>query len=144
MLAQFMYLGMTVMAAGNTVISPGCLDLLILQSPVFQPLILEAGLEKPPAPAAAEIIGSVGGHVHKVFLSHNRPDHIPQVFGYGVAITFPDDLARILYGKLDLSLLVPVGIDLQFSFTDPFCIILVNVFNFKIMINVEFFQSCQD
>ncbi len=112
MLAQFMDLGMAVVAAGYTIIGTRCLDLLILQPSVFQPLVLESGLEKAAAAAATKIVRPVGGHVHKVLLSHYRFDHKTKVFGDGVTITFPDDLARILYGKLDLSILVPVGIDL--------------------------------
>jgi len=49
-----------------------------------------------------------------------------------------------LYGKLDFKILVPVGIDFESSFPDPFGIIFVNIFYFKIVLKVEFFQSGPD
>jgi len=143
-LAQFMYLGMTVVTARNTIISPGCLDLLVFHFPVFQPLLFKAGLEKAAAAAAAVVVRPVGGHVDKVFLPHNRFDHIPEIFGNRIPIAFPDDLARVLNGKLDLSILVPVRIDLQFAFADPAGVIFVDAFDFKIVFEVEFFQSGPD
>ena len=144
MFAELMNLGMTVMAAGNTVIRTRCLDLVIFQLAVSQALFLEPGLQKSAAAAAAVVVGSVGLHVDKVFLAHNCLDHITQIFGNGIAETFSNNLARILNRKLDFQILVPVGIDFQFPLTDPFGIIFINVLDFKIVFDIEFFQSGPD
>jgi len=53
-------------------------------------------------------------------------------------------LTRILDRKFDLEILVPIGIDLEFAFPDPFGVVLVNVFNLKTVVDIEFFQSFQD
>ena len=42
MMRQFMYLSMTVVAAGNTVLRSAVLYLLILELSIFEPLLLEA------------------------------------------------------------------------------------------------------
>ena len=144
MFTQFMNLCMTVVASCNAVIGTGSFDLLIFQPTVSQTLLLVTGLEKTATTATAVIVGPVGCHVHEVFLSHHGFDHIAQIFGNGIAIAFADDLAGILNRKFDFEILVPVGIDVQFSFPDPFCVVLIDVFDDKIMLDVEFFQSCQD
>jgi hypothetical protein len=46
--------------------------------------------------------------------------------------------------EFNLQILVPVGIDLQSSFADPFRIVLINGGYFKVVIDVEFFQSGPD
>jgi len=101
-------------------------------------------LEKSAAAATAVIVGAVGGHVDEVFLTNDFFHHIPEVFGYGITKGFSNKLARILNGKLYLQVLVPVGIDLQFSFTNPLGVILNDAFDFKVVRNVEFFQSGPD
>jgi hypothetical protein len=101
-------------------------------------------LQKAAAAATAIIIGSVRVHLDKIFLAHDRLDGKSKIFGNGVPEAFAHDLARILNGKFNLQILVPVGIDLQFSFPNPLRIVFVNVFHLKIVGNVEFFQSCQD
>jgi hypothetical protein len=53
-------------------------------------------------------------------------------------------LTRILDGELDLQVLVPVAVDLQLALPDPFGVIFIDVFDFKIVLQVELFQSCQD
>jgi hypothetical protein len=144
MLAEFMNLGMAVMAGGNAVIGTGGLDLLVLNAAVFQTLFLETGLQKAAAAAAAEVVGFIGGHIYKVFFSHNRFDHIPKIVGNGVTVTFADNLTGVLDRKFDFSILVPVGIDFEFALADPLGIVLINAFYFNFMFNVESFQSCQD
>ena len=135
---------MAIVASGDAVICSGGLDLFVFQFAVCQALFLVTRLEKTTATATAVIVGSVGRHVHEIFFSHHRFDDVTQIFGNGVAVTFADNLAGILNRKFDFKILVPVGVDLQFPLPDPFGIILVNVFNDKIMFDVEFFQSCQD
>jgi len=143
-LAQFMNLGMAVVTPGNAVVRAGCLDLLVFQFSILQTLILEPGLQKSAAAAAAVVIGSVGLHVDKIFFAHNGSDHKPKVFGNGIAIALSYDLAGILNREFDFQVLVPVGIDLQLAFTNPFGIIFIDVLNFKIVLEVKFFQSGPD
>ena len=83
-------------------------------------------------------------HVDEVFFTDDGLDHVAQVFGNGVAETLANDLAGVLYGKLDLQILVPVGIDFESSFPDPFCVVFVDIFYFKIVFEVEFVQSGPD
>ena len=143
-LTQLMNLGMAIVTAGDTIIGAGGLDLLIFQFSEFQALFLETGLQKTTATPAAVIIGSVGLHINEVFFAHHGFDNKTQIFRYRIAVCFANDLAGILNGELDFEVLVPVGIDFKFSLTDPFGIIFVNVFNDKVVFEVEFFQSCQD
>ena len=144
MLTELMNLGMTVVAAGDTVIRAGLLDLLILQPAELQPLFFHAGLQKTTAAAATVIVGSVGDHINKIFFAHNRFDHVSQVFGNGVAKRLAYDLTGVLDGEFYLEVLVPVGIDLEPSLPDPFGIIFIYVFDDKVVLDVELFQSCQD
>jgi hypothetical protein len=53
-------------------------------------------------------------------------------------------LTGILNRELDLAFLVPVRGGFQFALFDPLGIKLNNTFNFKVVRDVEFFQSCQD
>jgi hypothetical protein len=101
MLAEFMNLGMTVMAAGNTVSCPGFLDLLILQPAELQTLLFETGLEKAAAAAAAIIVGLVRLHIDKIFFAHNRFDHKAQIIGYRIPVTLAHDLTGVLNRKFD-------------------------------------------
>jgi len=142
--AEFMNLGVAVMAARNTVVRPGSLDLIVFQFTVLQALFFVTGLEETTPAAAAVIVRPVGNHVNEVLCPHDRLDHETQIIGNGVPVTLAYNLARILNRKLDLQLLVPVGVDLEFAFPDPFCVVFVNVLDFKVVVDVEFFQSCQD
>jgi len=144
MLTELMNLGMAVVAAGDTVIRAGLLDLLILQPAELQPLFFHAGLQKTAAAAATVIVGSVGDHINKIFFADNRFDHVSQVFGNGVAKRLAYDLTGVLDGEFYLEVLVPVGIDLEPSLPDPFGIIFIYVFDDKVVLDVELFQSCQD
>jgi len=144
MFAQFMNLGMAVMATGNTIRRLGVLNLLIFETSILQTLILITGLEKTAAATATIVVGTVGNHINKIFFSHDGFYHKPQIFGNGIAKGFTHDLARVLSGKLDFQVLVPIGVDFKFALTNPFGIIFIDVFNLEIMLNVKFFQSCQD
>jgi hypothetical protein len=83
-------------------------------------------------------------HIDEVFFPHNGFQHETQVFCDGVSIAFTYDLTRVLDGKLDFQILVPVGVDIQFAFPNPLGIVFIDVFDLKIMRDIEFFQSCQD
>jgi hypothetical protein len=144
MVAELMDLGMAVVAAGDAVVCAGGLDLIIFDFPVSQAFILEAGLEKSAAAAAAKVVGAVGHHIDEIFFADNGFHHKPQVVGNRVAIAFSDDLTGILDRKFNFQVFVPVGVNLEFTFTDPFGIVFVNIFYFKVMFEVEFFQSGPD
>jgi len=142
--AEFMNLGVTVMATGDAVICTCGLDLVIFQLPVSQAFLFEPGLEESPAAAAAIVVGAVGLHVDEVFFAHNGFHHKPQVIGNGIAIAFPHDLTGILDRKFNFQVFVPVGVHLEFAFTYPFGIVFVNIFYIKVMFQVVFFQSGPD
>jgi hypothetical protein len=144
MLTELMNLGMAIMAAGNTVSRAGFLYLFILQPAEFQTLIFHAGLEETAAAAAAIIVGPVGGHIYKVFFPDDRFDHIAQIFGDRFPKCLAHDLTGILDGKFNFQILVPIGIYLELSLADPFGIVFIDVLDDKVMLDVEFFQSCQD
>ena len=144
MLTQFMNLGMAVMTSGNAVIGACCFNLIIFQLSIYQTLFLESGLQKSATAATAVVIGSVGLHINKIFFTHHRLDHKTKIICDRIAIAFSNNLTRILNGEFDLQILVPVGIYLQFAFTYPFGIIFINVFNFEVVFDVEFFQSGPD
>ena len=142
--AQFMDLSVAVVASGDAVSGPRGLDLLVFQPAVFQALIFVTGLEEAAAPAATEVVGTVGRHVDEIFFADHGPDDIAEIFGNGVAVAFADDLAGILDSELDFKVLVPVRIDLEPSLPDPFGVVFVNVFDFKVVFDVEFLQSGPD
>jgi len=139
-----MNLGMAIMAAGDTIVRAGFLYLFVLQPAELETLFFHAGLEETAAAAAAIIVGPVGDHVDKIFFADHRFDHVSQVFGNGIAKRLAHDLTGVLDGEFNLEVLVPVGIDLEPSFPDPFSIVFIYVFNDKVVLDVEFFQSCQD
>ena len=49
-----------------------------------------------------------------------------------------------MYGELDLAFLVPVGIDFKFALLDPLRIQLDDTLDFKVVLDLEFFQSDPD
>jgi hypothetical protein len=144
MLAQFVNLGMAVMASGDAIVCTSRLDLIIFKLSIQQALIFESGLQESTTTTAAIIIGSIGLHIDEIFFTHHGFHHKPQIFCDGVAITLSNDLAGILYRELDFQILVPVGIDLQLAFANPLGIILIDIFYFKIVFEVEFFLSGPD
>ena len=144
MLTEFMNLGMTIMAAGDTIIRTGFLYLFVFETAKFQTLLFHSGLEEAAAAAATIVIGPVGRHVYKVFFPDDRFDHIAQIFSNGVPKGLAHNLAGVLDGKLNFQILVPIGIDLELSLADPFGIVFIDVLDDKVVLDVEFFQSCQD
>ena len=143
-LTQFVNLGVAVVASGNTIIGACCFDLLIFQLAVLQTLFLETRLQKSAAAAATVVVGAVRLHVDEIFLPDHRFDNVAQVFGNGVTEAFADDLTGVLYGELYFEVLVPVGINLEFAFPDPFGVVFVDILYFKIVLEIEFFQSGPD
>ena len=144
MLTELMNLGMAVMAAGDTVIRAGFLYLFVLEPAEFQTLLFHAGLEEAAAAAATIIVGPVGSHIYKVFFPDDRFDHKSQIFGNRFPKCLAHDLTGVLDGKFNFQVLVPIGIYLELSLADPFGIVFIDVLDDKVMLDVEFFQSCQD
>ena len=144
MVAELMDLGVAVMAAGDAVICTGGLDLVVFNFAISQAFFFESGLEESAAAAATIVVGTIGLHVDEVFFADNGFHHKPQVFGNGVTIAFPYNLAGVLNREFNFQVFVPVGVNLEFAFTYPFGIVFVNVFYFKVMFQVEFFQSGPD
>jgi tellurite resistance protein TehA-like permease len=144
MLTELMNLGVAIMAAGDTVIRAGFFYLFVLQPAKFQALFFHAGLEEAAAAATAIIVGPVGSHINKIFFTDDRFDHKSQIFGNRFPITLAHDLTGILHGKFNFQVLVPIGIYLELSLADPFSIVFIDVLDDKVMLDVEFFQSCQD
>lgn len=144
MLPDIMNLGMAVVAGSNAVLRPGCHDLLEFQPAVSTPGFGESGLQEPTTATAAVIVGAVGEHVNKILFTHNGFDNKPQILSHRITKTFANQLAGVLNCKLDFQVLVPVGIDFQFSFPYPLGIALNNASDFKIVRNIEFFQSGPD
>ena len=144
MLTELMNLGMAIMAAGDTIVRAGFLYLFVLQPAEFQTLFFHAGLEETATAAAAIIVGPVGDHINKIFFADDRFDHVSQIFGNRIAKSLAHYLTGVLDGKFNLEVLVPIGIDLESSFPDPLGIVLINILDDKVVLDVEFFQSCQD
>ena len=132
------------MATGDTVIRTGRLYLVVLQLAEFQTFFLPTGLEEAAAPAAAIIVRPVGFHINKVFFSNHRFDHIPKIFGNRIPKSLAHYLTGVLDGKFNFQVFIPIGIYLESSLTDPFGVVLIDVLDDKVVLDVEFFQSCQD
>jgi hypothetical protein len=77
-------------------------------------------------------------------VSQVRPFVRTQILGDRIPIALAHDLTGVLHRKLNFQILVPVGIDLELSLADPFGIVFIDVLDDKIVLDVEFFQSCQD
>ena len=101
MITEFMNLGVAVVTAGNAIIGTGGLDLVVFQPAEFKTGLFITRLQKPATAAAAIIVGAVGLHIDKIFFPHDGFDYKTKIFGDRVAITFADDLARVLDRKLD-------------------------------------------
>lgn len=143
-LAQLMDLGVAVVAGSDAVCGTGFLDLSIFDLAVGEALVLVAGLEEATAAAAAEVVALVGVHVDEVFFTDHGLNDKAQVVRRFIPIGLTDDLAGILDGELDAKFFVPVGVDGKLALTDPLGVKVVDAFDFEVMLDVEFFQSCQD
>jgi len=143
-LAQLVDLGVAVVATGDAVSGAGLLDLGVFDLAVGETLFLVPGLEEAAAATAAEVVALIGVHVDEVLFANHGLDDETQVVGGFISEGFPDDLTGILDGELDAQLFVPVGVDGELALTDPLCVVVVDVLYFEIVLDVEFFQSCQD
>ncbi len=123
---DIMNLGMAVMAAGNTIVCTSRDDLLVFKLAVRSPGIGKSRLQETTTTAAAVVIRFVWRHFNNVIFANYRFDNETQILGYFLAISFANDLTGILNCKGNLTILVPVGIYLKPTFTDPLSVILVN------------------
>ena len=139
-----MDLCMAVMARCDTVVRACCQDLVELHLAIFMPCLRPPILEKTATTAATVIVGFVRGHIDKIFFAHNGFYRVSQVIRHRITEGFSHQLAWILDRKLDFEVLVPVGIYLESPFPDPFGIKLDDADDFKIVLDVEFFQSGPD
>ncbi len=143
-LAQIVNLGVAVVAGCDTIAGPCGHNLLRLQTTVILPLFRKTRLQETAAAAATKIVRPVGVHVDEVLFPDHRFDHVPQVFGHGVAEGLAHQLAGVLDRKLGPDLLVPVGIDLKLALAEPLGIQLDDALDFKVVFDLEFFESDPD
>jgi hypothetical protein len=139
-----MNLGMAIVAWRNAVCRAGGLDLIKFKLAVFPSGFLKSGLQETAAAAAAVIVRPVGRHINIIFFTHHGFDDIPKVFGHRITQAFSNQLTRILGGKFYFQILVPVGTDFELSVTNPLGIVFNDASEFKIVRDVEFFQSGPD
>ena len=96
MLGQVMDLCVAVMAGRDAVVRIRGHDLIVFDLAERPALLGIAGLERPAAAAAAEVVGFIRGHVDEVFLAYRCLDHEADIIGCRIPIAFTDDLAGIL------------------------------------------------
>jgi hypothetical protein len=144
LIGKIVDLGVAIVARSNAVVCLGGQDLIGLTLAVGPSLFVIPRLEETAAAAATEIVGAVGRHVNEILFTHNGSDNKPQIFGNGIPKTLANNLAGILNRELNFAILIPVGIDLESSFTNPLGVIFINIFDFKFMVDVEFIQSGPD
>ena len=139
MFFQIMNLGMAVVTGCYAVIRAGFHNLLEFQAAILPASIRITGLEKSATAAATKIIGSVGGHVDKIFFTHHGFDYEPEVLGNGISQRFSHQLAGILDCKFHTQIPVPVRRDVEFSLPNPLSIVFNDAPDFKIVFDVELF-----
>jgi len=135
---------MAVVAWCNAVICLCCQNLVGFEFAVGTTRVRISGLEKSSSAATAVIVRPVWMHIDKILFTHHRFHRISEIFGHRISKTLADKLTRILNREFDFQILVPIGIDLQFAFTNPLGIILNDTLYFKLVIDLEFFQSDPD
>jgi hypothetical protein len=144
LIRQIVNLGVAIVARRDTVTCLSGQDLVGFAFAIGATLFRITGLEETATTAAAVVVRAVGVHFDEIFFTHHSLDHITQIFCHRVSKGFSYQLARVLYGKLDLTFPVPLGIDLEFSLADPLGVVLNDTLDFKIEVDIEFFQSGPD
>ena len=127
---------MAVMAGRDAIVGTGGQDLLGLHASVFPAGFRDSRTAGTRRRRRSSNCWTGWGHVDEVLLADHRFDHEAQVLGNRIAVAFAHDLAGILNGELDFQILIPVGVDLQFAFTDPLGIIFVDA------LDLEFDAQC--
>lgn len=105
---HIMNLGMAVVARRNAIGCLGGQNLIGLGLAVRPSLLGESRLKVSATAAAAEVIGTIGGHVNEVFFPDNGLYHIAHVLGNRISQGLSDQLTGILKRELDLAFFVPV------------------------------------
>ena len=132
------------MAGGDAI---GCArrhDLVELDLAIAPTLLCIAPLERPAPAAAAVVVGAVGRHVDEVLLADHGFGHEPQILGIGIAEGLAHLIAGVLDGELDLEVLVPVRIELEFALADPLRVKLNDGGDLELMGDFVLFQSGPD
>jgi len=101
-------------------------------------------LQRAAAAAAAVVVRFIRGHINEVLFTNHCLNYKPQVISHRIAQRLPDELAGVLNRKLDLQVLVPVGVDLELTLPDPLRVKFDDASDFEIVRDVEFFQSGPD
>ena len=135
---------MAVMTRRYAVRSACFLYLFIFHFPITTSRFRIARLEKTASASAAVIVRPVRSHINEVLFADNGFYSISQILGDWISEALSHKLAWILNCKFHLQILIPVRIDLELSFPNPLGIILNDALNFKIVGDVEFFQSDPD
>jgi len=144
MVGQIMDLGMTVVAAGDTVVGSSGHDLVELELAVGMAGLGKSRLQKTASSSAAVIVRFIRDHIDEVLFTDKRFDDKAQIIRHLIAVTLSHNLAGVLNGKFNFQVLVPFGIHFQSSFTYPFGVILINGCYLELMVDIEFFQSGPD
>jgi len=141
---QVVDLGVAVVTRRDTVTCLRGQNLVGFALAVSATLFRITGLEKTATAAATVIVRAVGIHFDEIFFTHHGFDNVAQILCHRVPEGFPNELARILYRKLDLTFAVPLGADLEFPLSNPLGVVLNDALDFKIEVDLEFFQSGPD
>lgn len=144
MVAHILDLGVAVVAWGDDVVCTGFDDLIELHLSVGASLFGLSPLQGTAAAAAAKIVGSVGDHVDEILFTHNGFHDKTKIVQNFVGPDFSTDVAGILHREFDVEILVPVGVDFEFSLFDPLGIELDDADEFKGVRDIVFSQSFQD
>jgi len=137
-------LTVAIMTGCNDVGCPGSRNLIEFYPAIGPSLIREPGLQCTTTAAAAIIIVPVGDGINKIFFSHNRLDHKPQIIHNLVGTGFSAYIAGVLNREFGFDVFIPVGIDFQLSFPDPLGVKFYNGDQLKFVRDIKFSQPFQD
>ena len=121
--SHIMNLGMTIMTSGDAVIGSGFDDLVIFELTITLSCFSKSRLQETTASAATIVVGFVWCHFNDILFTHNRFDHEAKIICYFISITLTYDLTRILNGKGNFTLPVPVGTGFESAFPNPLSVI---------------------
>ena len=144
MFCQIVNLRMTVVARRNTVLRLGLHNLFEFSFAVIATRFRITGLQKTAAPTTTVIIGSVGAHIDEVRFSHDGFNHHAKIFGHRIPQRFTNQLAKVLNGEFYTQVIIPAGVNVQFSFAYPLGIVFDNGSNLEIVLDIELVQSDPD
>jgi len=108
MVRDIMYLRMTIMAAGNAVIGPCRYDLVEFNLTIRLPCFGETRLEETSTTAATVVVGFIGCHFYQILFTDYRFYDKSEIIRHRIAVALADNLAGILNGEFDFSVLIPL------------------------------------